>query len=125
MISLEQWRAAIGCYSHRGVSSSVVTVTQGCDVFLYWLYSFAYWVTNSINIYQEENTIGSVFLLLLLVLLCCGDIETNPGPVKQCPECSCMVHVRKHVCECGFSFRLKPDIQNTIRKNDVQHVNYG
>ena len=97
MISLEQWRAAIGCFSCRGVCKSVVSVEHGnnygCDFVM---------------------IVSCGFLCLTLVLLCCGDVERNPGPMpkRPCPECSCMVHTRKLVCECGFCFRPKPDIQN-------------
>ncbi len=44
---------------------------------------------------------------LALILLCSGDVERNPGPgwpKQACPQCLCMVHTRKLVCECGFSF---------------------
>ena len=44
-----------------------------------------------------------------LLLLLSGDIEPNPGPVisKSCPICNVQIHIRKHVCTCGYVFNQK------------------
>ena len=39
-----------------------------------------------------------------MLLLICGDIESNPGPVKTCPSCNAQIHIRKKGCVCGYLF---------------------
>ena len=70
-----------------------------------------------LNNYGFDVVIVTCSLVCLaLILLCSGDVERNPGPgpKRACPQCSCMVHTRKLVCECGFSFKLKPNIQSIV-----------
>ena len=46
---------------------------------------------------------------LYLYLICCGDIESNPGPglYTICPVCKSYIHVKKSVCSCGFVIKRK------------------
>ena len=39
-----------------------------------------------------------------MLLLLCGDIEMNPGPVYIG---NIQVHIRKEICECGYVLRNK------------------
>ena len=102
MIDLSQWRTLIGIfnsrvnsgYVDRDYSSSVSNVllnilTVICDVSVFQLFMHVYVVT-------------------VLLLLLCGDIEMNSGPVYVlCPNCSIQVHIRKKLCECGYVLRTK------------------
>ena len=59
---MTDWRAAIGCFSCRGVCKSAVFVKHG-------------------NNYGFDVVIVTCSLLCLaLILLCSGDVERNPGP---------------------------------------------
>ena len=57
-----------------------------------------------------RHSVHFVILLVLLTFLCKllllgGDIETNPGPpTRKCPQCSALIHIRKHKCDCGHMF---------------------
>ena len=68
-------------------------------------------VVCSMTLFCQYLEIRTIFLAyLIIVLLLCGDIETNPGPVEQtCPKCLSVVSVSKHVCVCGYSFRKHLD----------------
>ena len=60
MIGTEQWRAAIGLFIHRGVGR-----TKGSNI-----------GTLLVNIQGSPTAI----LCFALLLICCGDVEQNPGP---------------------------------------------
>ena len=46
-----------------------------------------------------------MYVVIVLLLLCCGDIEMNPGPMhKVCPNCNIHDNIRKKSCECGYVF---------------------
>ena len=53
-----------------------------------------------------RHSLHFAILLILLTFLCKllllgGDIE-NPGPpTRKCPQCSALIHIRKHSCDCG------------------------
>ena len=90
MIDLSQWRASIGrlrslsvnCYVDRKFISSTnyivllhTVMTVICDVAVLQTYMYA---------------------VTVLLLLRCGDIEMNPGPVhKVCPNCNVHIHVKR------------------------------
>ena len=38
------------------------------------------------------------------VLHLSGDVGTNPGPHNFCPACNTCIHIRRVLCECGYSF---------------------
>ena len=101
MIDLLQWRALIGyfnsrvtCYVDRELTSSTnnvvllhTVVNVVCDVAVLSTYMYA---------------------VTVLLLLICGDIEMNPGPVhKVCPNCNIHIHIKKKSCECGYVFSKK------------------
>ena len=46
---------------------------------------------------------------LYLYLICCGDIESNPGPsfYTICPVYKSYIHVKKSVCSCRFVIKRK------------------
>ena len=49
-----------------------------------------------------------MYAVTILLLLICGDIEMNPGPVyKVCPNCNIHINIRKKSCECGYVFSKK------------------
>ena len=46
-----------------------------------------------------------------ILLLCSGDIETNPGPVYVvCPNCNTEVHIKKKICQCVTGLRNVLDV---------------
>ena len=88
MIGLEQYRLTIGCFV-----SSHASLSKSCE----------YVRAESKNIISVcRHSVHFVILLVLLTFLCKllllgGDIETNPGPpTRKCPQCSALVHIRKH-----------------------------
>ena len=101
MIDLLQWRASIGCfnprvnyYFYREFISSAnhvllhTVVTVICDTTVLQTY---------------------MYVVTVLLLLLCGDIEMNPGPtIKVCPNCNIHYNIRKKSCECGCVFCKKP-----------------
>ena len=44
-----------------------------------------------------------------MLLLLCGDIESNPGPKTYiiCPQCNEQVHVKQEKCNCGYVMNKK------------------
>jgi len=51
-----------------------------------------------------------LYCILLLILVCSNDIESNPGPIvyKTCPTCgNTAAHIKKKICPCGHVFRKK------------------
>ena len=86
MVSIEQWRAAIGGFNHWKIITAPSISCKYLSLVLCCLYACIY--------------------VQLLVLLLSGDVETNPGPpYKLCPQCSTSVNIKKAICECGFVFR--------------------
>ena len=93
-IGLEQYRLTIGCF----VSSHASLISKSCE----------YVRAESKNVISVcRHSVHFVILLVLLTFLCKllllgGDIETNPGPpTRKCPQCSALIHIRKHSCDCG------------------------
>ena len=93
MVSLQWWYTNIMClkqWYHNGVHNehiifvgNMIRSNVGCDLIM----SFVYYI------YISKQ-----------LLLLSGDIESNPGPVKLCPKCSLLVHIRVSVCKCGHTF---------------------
>ena len=47
-----------------------------------------------------------MYAVTVLLLILCGDIEMNPGPVQiVCPNCGNQVNIKKKSCECGYIIR--------------------
>ena len=97
MISLEQWRVSIGSFHSRrclarnktgccGGSSGRVAVFSLCDS-----------VCSAVH----------ALVIVALLLVCCGDIETNPGPLGMVLECCIPVlnnpYNRVKCCQCSVS----------------------
>ena len=54
-----------------------------------------------------------------MLLLRCGDIESNPGPAfRNCPACDIKISIRKTTCLCGHQLR-----KSTIPASTVKHTN--
>ena len=48
----------------------------------------------------------SMYAVTVLLLILCGDIEMNSGPVQiVCPDCGNQVNIKKKSCECGYIIR--------------------
>ena len=97
MIGLQQYRLAIGCF----VSFHVSLISKSCE----------YVRAESKNVISVcKHSVHFTILLILLTFLCKllllgGDIETNPGPpTRKCPQCSALIHIRKHSCDCDHIF---------------------
>ena len=88
MISLEQYLAAIGCFTNLCVN---VRATCTRDT-----------VPHNVGSFVGKCYLHAVLLSKLLLLG--GDIETNPGPpTRNCPQCSSLSHIRKKICDkCGY-----------------------
>ena len=93
MIDLQQYRVAIGCFV-----SFHASLSKSCE----------YVRVESKNVISVcRHSVHFTILLVLLTFLCKllllgGDIETNPGPpTRKCPQCSALIHIRKHSCDCG------------------------
>ena len=88
MISLEQYLAAIGCFTNLCVN---VRATCTRDT-----------VPHNVGSFVGKCYLHAVLLSKLLLLG--GDIETNPGPpTRKCPQCSSLIHIRKKICDnCGY-----------------------
>ena len=69
-VSLLQWRAEIGIFSTK---------------FFKYLYKSKYW-HNVCPWYL--NTFYTICCMFLLLLVCAGDIELNPGPIKNNASCN-------------------------------------
>ena len=93
MIDVQQYRLAIGCFV-----SFHASLSKSCE----------YVRVESKNVISVcRHSVHFTILLVLLTFLCKllllgGDIETNPGPpTRKCPQCSALIHIRKHSCDCG------------------------
>ena len=96
MIDLQQYRVAIGCFV-----SFHASLSKSCE----------YVRVESKNVISVcRHSVHFTILLVLLTFFCKllllgGDIETNPGPpTRKCPQCSALIHIRKHSCDCGHIF---------------------
>ena len=84
MISLEQWRSAIGSFaSHRLRQNRLGDVVS--------------YESLSIIIVCAGIVIG-------LLLIMSGNVELSPGPFKKCPKCENFVATRTGNCKCGHVF---------------------
>ena len=103
MINISRWRASIGLFNSR-VNSGYVDrdySSSASDVLLHTGVT----VIRDITVLQMFM---HVYVVSVLLLLLCGDIEMNPGPVYIfCPDCNIQVHIRKKICECGYVLRNK------------------
>ena len=105
MISLEQWRSAIGVFSCTHpplIRMNWNTVQQEEQISTTSWYAIA-----TVGLLLFSN---SLIFITAMLLMCSGDVELNPGPVncKKCPSCQLTtVPVKRRVCPCGHIFRKK------------------
>ena len=98
MIDRSQWHASIGyfnsrvnCYVNREFISNTNNV-----VLLHAVVT----VMRDVAVLQTY-----MYIVTVLLLLCCGDIEMNPGSMhKVCPNCNIHYNIRKKSCKCGYVF---------------------
>ena len=103
MISIEQWRVAIGSFQ--------VVITCGCpteyhDVGVYARRIFV------LSVLWCSFVVCTVCLynVCKILVICSNDVELNPGPViyRTCPNCgNKAVHIKKKSCPCGYIIRSK------------------
>ena len=53
MISVEQWRVAIGCFQPKCSVKSIVTYNEGLNVFYGMLYCFCLFVFENVKLYSS------------------------------------------------------------------------
>ena len=90
MIDVQQYRLAIGRFVsfHASLSKSCEYVPAESK--------------NVISVCRHFAILLVLLTFLCKLLLLGGDIETNPGPpTRTCPQCSALIHIRKHSCDCG------------------------
>ena len=104
MIDLLQCRASIGCFRSLNVNCYVDRkfISSTNYVVLLLLHTVVT-VMRDVAVLQTY-----MYVVTVLLLLHCGDIEMNPGPVhKICPNCNIHIHVKSKSCECGYAFHKK------------------
>ena len=103
MIDLSQWRTSIGIFNSR-VNSGYVDRDYSSSLSNVLLHT----VLTVIRDVAVLQLFVHVYVVTVLLLLLCGDIEMNPGPVYTlCPNCNIRVHIRKKICECGYVLHTK------------------
>ena len=103
MIELSQWRTSIGIFNSR-VNSGYVDRDYSSSLSNVLLHT----VLTVIRDAAVLQLFVHVYVVTVLLLLLCGDIEMNPGPVYTlCPNCNIRVHIRKKICECGYVLHTK------------------
>ena len=153
MISIEAWRACIGSFTSNKYSVSLkgprVHVKHNVNILIIMAFVFPCIIMCLLgllmNAYHVKHFALSdcthdfkfcfvsfmllCFLALFYLILLCGDIETNPGPTKSCPNCSMLVHIRKIVCShCGYIFAkgkgscASINIAKTLTETSTVHV---
>ena len=129
MISIEAWRAATGSFSNNRCSMSFVIYGSNnvnryhvCVIALLLLPFTVFGLVmllSSMNLKPKCVCADCSFCTLVFmdmmfatcyyycdrVLLLFGDVEMNPGPCKSCPACNASIHIRRVLCECGYSFK--------------------
>ena len=104
MIGTSQWQASIGAFNISTKRSvSYADNKTGCECLEFIEYEVSctchyFPIVWFLSVYYVLN----VFFQMLLLI--CGDIESNLGPVKTCPSCNAQIHIRKKVCVCGYLF---------------------
>ena len=103
MIDLSQWRTSIGIFNSR-VNSGYVDRDYSSSLSNVLLHT----VLTVIRDVAVLQLFVHVYVVTVLLLLLCGDIEMKPGPVYTlCPNCNIRVHIRKKICECGYVLHTK------------------
>ena len=77
MVSLEQWRAAIGCFAS----------CKNCKIEKYES------VVSYLKCEADRMNYGGMICVIVyasimgMLLTVSGDVKLNPGPFKECPRC--------------------------------------
>ena len=118
MIDLSQWRASIGFFNSRVRCIGREYCSSTDSVSLHTVVS----VVLDVTVLQML-----MYAITVLLLLLCGDIETHPGPVcyTVCPNCNIQVHIRKKICECGYTIRKKCGRQTGTNRSAGFNVSSG
>jgi len=97
MIDTSQWRISIGIHYLRAPRRR----NFNCDI------KGEYHLYNALVTVWLTTVIRVAFVLMLLLL--CGDVESNPGPkgYKVCPSCSEQVPISHVKCNCGYTLKRK------------------
>ena len=84
MITLQQWRIAIGCFHPCGCKLGTYNFTKS-------------------KCFHSQMSFIMVSVILSLLLFMAGDVELNPGPFRKCPHCQCEIPIRQKKCKhCGL-----------------------
>ena len=84
--SLEQWRACIGMFNSNSFICCIRSTVSfrlflSCNIAIANLLAFCKLICKVTTVFMKESLHNAYFtILLLLLLLQSGDIETNPGP---------------------------------------------
>ena len=84
--SLEQWRACIGMFNSNSFICCIRSTVSfrlffSCNIAIANLLAFCKLICKATSVFMKESLHNAYFtMLLLLLLLQSGDIETNPGP---------------------------------------------
>ena len=68
MIDIVQWRACIGRYHSGRYCRTRVSSGNGCREIVS-------------SLCYKLSVCGTVLVIVALLMMCCGDIESNPGPL--------------------------------------------
>lgn len=93
MIDIAAWRAIIGLFTRF---NKCLTTTSNFD-----------------DLQPTETKLSFIYTAwpvlvfipyVAFLLMCCGDVELNPGPMfKNCPICYGKVHIKQIYCTCGYA----------------------
>ena len=84
--SLEQWRACIGMFNSNSFICCIRSTVSfrlflSCNIAIANLLAFCKLICKATSVFMKESLHNAFFtIVLLLLLLQSGDIETNPGP---------------------------------------------
>ena len=84
--SLEQWRACIGMFNSNSFICCIRSTVSfrfflSCNIAIANLLAFCKLICKATSVFMKESLHNAYFtIVLLLLLLQSGDIETNPGP---------------------------------------------
>ena len=113
MIDLSQWRASIGLFNciNREYTSSTSGILLNAVV---------------VTVFEYAVLHMFVYVITVLLILLCGDIETHPGPVYiLCTSCNNQVNIRKKVCECGYVIHKKRGRKTGTNRSNGFNVSSG
>ena len=92
MNDLIQWQSTLGCFIWKLKTYKYTNVIAYYEGMLHTLLICHF----GISVQHTAVFILYVYVISML-LLCCGDIEMNPGPVPFVICLNCKVHIRKKV----------------------------